>query len=50
VNGKLAAKRIRARVVRAFRRMARGTAGKAAYATTVRFYRSGGQAWTRQLG
>ena len=29
--------------------MARGTSDKAAYAATVRFYRSGGQAWTRQL-
>lgn len=50
MNGKLAAKRIRARVAGAFRRMARAAAGKAAYAATVRFYRSGGQAWTRQLG
>jgi hypothetical protein len=38
------------RIVRAFRRMARGVTSKAAYAATVQFYRSGGQAWTRQLG
>jgi hypothetical protein len=30
--------------------MARGVAAKAAYANTVRFYRSSGQAWARQLG
>ena len=39
----------RNRVAAAFRRMARGVEGKAAYANTVRFYRSGGQAWARQL-
>jgi hypothetical protein len=37
-------------VAAAFRRMARGVAAKAAYANTVRFYRSSGQAWARQLG
>ena len=44
------ARALRARVAAAFRRMARGVEGKAAYASTVRFYRSGGQAWARQLG
>ena len=39
----------RRRVAAAFQRMARGVESKAAYANTVRFYRSGGQAWTRQL-
>jgi hypothetical protein len=41
---------MKAKVVRAFRRMARGVSAKAAYASTIRFYRSGGQAWTKQLG
>lgn len=50
MNAKEMSRQLRARVVRAFRRMARGSAAKAAYAATVRFYRSGGQAWTRQLG
>lgn len=36
-------------IAEAFRRMARGADGKAAYASTVRFYRSGGQDWTKQL-
>jgi hypothetical protein len=44
------AARLRAGVLAAFRRMARGVADKAAYASTIRFYRSGGQAWTKQLG
>ena len=50
MKAKSVERRIRARVVRAFRRMARGAADKAAYAATVRFYRSAGHAWTRQLG
>jgi hypothetical protein len=37
------------RILRAFRRMARGTSAKTAYAATVSFYRSGGQPWTRSL-
>jgi hypothetical protein len=37
-------------VAAAFRRMARGVEGKAAYASTVRFYRASGQEWARQLG
>jgi hypothetical protein len=41
---------IRKRIARAFRRLARGTAEKAAYAATIRFYRSSGQAWAKQLG
>lgn len=45
-----AAARVRAGVNRAFRRMARGVAERMAYANTVRFYRSSGQAWTKQLG
>ena len=39
----------RKRVAEAFRRMARAADGEAAYASTVRFYRSGGQPWTKQL-
>lgn len=38
------------RVATAFRRMARGVESKAAYAATVAFYRSGGQAWAKKLG
>jgi hypothetical protein len=41
---------IRKRITRAFRRMAGGAAQKAAYAATIRFYRSSGQAWAKQLG
>jgi len=41
--------RMRARVFKAFLRAARGAAQKAAYAATVRFYRSSGQAWSKQL-
>jgi hypothetical protein len=44
------ARRIRMRVARAFRAMAHGVEDKSAYASTVRFYRSGGQEWTNQLG
>ena len=39
----------RKQIAAAFRRLARGTKAKAAYASTVRFYRSGGQKWTRML-
>jgi hypothetical protein len=42
--------KIRKLIAEAFRRMARGTDGKSAYASTVRFYRSAGQDWTKQLG
>jgi hypothetical protein len=48
MNTKLTSRRLRARVVRAFRRMARATSAKAAYAATVRFYHAAGHAWTRQ--
>lgn len=48
MNAKQISRRLRAKVVRAFRRMARATTAKAAYAATVRFYRSTGHAWTRQ--
>ena len=41
--------RMRARVFKAFLLAARGAAEKAAYAATVRFYRSSGQAWSKQL-
>lgn len=41
---------IRARVAAAFQKMARGVRRKPAYASTVAFYRSGGQEWTKQLG
>ena len=40
----------RRRIAQAFRRMARGVDLKSAYASTVRFYRSGGHAWAKQLG
>ena len=40
---------MRARVAMAFRDMAHGVGGKAAWASTIAFYRSGGQAWTQRL-
>jgi hypothetical protein len=40
---------LRARVGAAFRRMAQGARRKAAYASTVAFYRSSGHAWTKAL-
>jgi hypothetical protein len=43
-------KRIRARVAEAFRRLANAASTKVAWQETVRFYRSSGQAWARQLG
>ena len=36
-------------IAAAFRRMARGTKAKEAYAASVRFYRSGGKEWSKQL-
>jgi hypothetical protein len=45
----LAPRSPRAGVAEAFRRTANGVADKAAYASTVGFYRSGGHAWTKQL-
>jgi len=42
-------KTMRASVANAFRRIARGATAREAYASTVWFYRSGGQEWTRQL-
>lgn len=45
----LAPRSPRAGVAAAFRRTANGVADKAAYASTVGFYRSGGHAWTKQL-
>lgn len=42
--------KLRARVVKAFRRMANGVGEKQAYASTVGFYRSSGHAWAKQLG
>jgi hypothetical protein len=44
------AARMRSTVVKAFRRLARGAADKAAYAATVAFYKSTGHAWAKQLG
>ena len=41
---------LRARVAMAFRQLAHGVPGKAAWTSTIAFYRSGGQAWTKQLG
>jgi hypothetical protein len=49
-NNPIRRTKTRKRVAEAFRRMARGADGKAAYASTVRFYRSGGQEWAKQLG
>lgn len=46
----VSARSVRSSVAGAFRRMANGVARKAAYATTVQFYRSGGQEWSKQLG
>jgi hypothetical protein len=45
----LAPRSPRAGVAEAFRRIANGVADKAAYASTVGFYRSGGHAWVKQL-
>ncbi len=42
-------KHLRASVATAFRQMARAMGAREAYASTLWFYRSGGQAWTRQL-
>jgi len=47
---KVKSRSLRARVAAAFQKKAQGVRRKAAYASTVAFYRSGGQAWTRQLG
>ena len=41
---------LRARVATAFRQMANGVREQAAWASSIAFYRSGGQEWTRQLG
>jgi hypothetical protein len=41
---------LRALVAAAFRQMAHGVREQAAWASTVAFYRAGGQAWTQQLG
>jgi hypothetical protein len=37
-------------VAAAFRRMANGVNDKAAYASTVGFYRASGRAWAKRLG
>ena len=47
---KMKSRSFRARVAAAFQKMALGVRRKAAYASTVAFYRSGGQEWTKQLG
>ena len=39
----------RRKVAAAFRRMAGGLDGKAAYAATIRYYRSSGQDWAKRL-
>jgi hypothetical protein len=41
---------VRGRVATAFRQMAHGVRERAAWASTLAFYRSGGQVWTKQLG
>jgi hypothetical protein len=43
------ARSLRARVATAFRELAHGVPGKAAWISTIAFYRSGGQPWTSQL-
>ena len=42
-------KNLRASVLNAFQRMARGAGAREAYANTVWFYRSSGLEWARQL-
>jgi len=42
--------RQRKAVAAAFRKMAHGVESKAAYASTVEFYRASGQEWTKSLG
>jgi len=37
-------------VAAAFRRMARGVEAKAAYQSTIRFYRASGREWAQKLG
>jgi hypothetical protein len=37
-------------VAAAFRKMANGIEGKAAYASTVEYYRASGQEWAKHLG
>jgi len=37
-------------VAAAFRKMANGVESKAAYASTMEFYRASGQEWARHLG
>jgi len=50
-HGKAASRRgLRARVATAFRQMAHGVREQAAWASTLEFYRAGGQPWTEQLG
>ena len=44
------ARSLRARVATAFRELAHGVPAKAAWISTIAFYRAGGQAWSRQLG
>ena len=44
------ARSLRARVATAFRQIANGVREQAAWASSIAFYRSGGQEWTRQLG
>jgi hypothetical protein len=40
----------RAHVATAFREMAHGVREQAAWASTLAFYRSGGRAWSKNLG
>jgi hypothetical protein len=47
---KMKSRSLRARVAAAFQKMAQGVRRKAAFASTVAFYRAGGQEWTKQLG
>ena len=49
VNRRMAV-RMRARVLKAFLRAARGAAEKTAYAATVQFWRASGHAWAKELG
>ena len=42
-------RQLRSRVSAAFRKMAQGVQRKAAYASTVAFYKATGHAWTRSF-
>jgi hypothetical protein len=49
MNTTVNSRQLRSRVSAAFRRMAQGARRKAAYASTVAFYRTTGHAWTKSF-